>query len=365
VALCLVSAGSAFGGILSVGLGTDRWEAATADVGLNRIGLLAVSIAGPAASADSRVTELAARTLQGHDAVEQVSPGRAPIQRGGLLGSLAIDSAIDTDGARTVTVLWAQQGYFDTLGIRVLRGLAHDVDQLELAIVLPERVARTLQVDVGDLVRLNGFTHEVVAIVSDTYGEGPLAAPDAVVYVRPGGPFSEWVVRVRPAGQTSVDNLRSALAPLLGPRQRLEIVDIDRLLRERLAPYTSLALLVWAVAGLTLGLACCALIVAARTSVEQSSREWAIRLALGARHRDVKWLLYWRLVLPVVLGALLGVVGLGLLVTFSGGTGLQWPSAGWIAVLVGMALTVTPALLTVLVTSAGFRHMAIAQHLQP
>lgn len=201
-------------------------------------------------------------------------------------------------------------GYFEALGLPLVSGRLPSEDGTGGA-VINEQAARQLFGGVGALGRqivVGKRTHDVVGIVGDVRHRGPLFPPDAEVYVpQSGGRPLIAVVRTRGSAVAVSRALREA-ARAVGPPVVVERIRGgadwlgDRIITPRrrtvllaLLGTTGLVLALVGVFGIT------AYAVARRT------REIGVRVALGARPRQVVGAVVSDALWPIGIGIVIGV----------------------------------------------------------
>ena len=219
-----------------------------------------------------------------------------------------------------VGVLWASPRYFDTLGIRLLRGrLFTDQDRTgqPKVVVINETAARTLWKDedpIGTRVAVGQGRFddgaEVVGIVADVkYGAVEATVASAVYLPLLQSPRSLGFLFVR----------SGALPEVLVPRVRSEVQSLDpdlpmtdiKLMDTRFAEATwrqrSSAWLLGSFATLALVLAALGIYGVMSQGVEQRRREIGVRLALGAARADILRLIIGRAFVLGLAGIVAGV----------------------------------------------------------
>jgi predicted permease len=221
---------------------------------------------------------------------QNIIPGERPID---------IEGVTSREGAQLPLAdpNLATDGYFETLGVPLVRGraiLSTDRRTLPRVAVINETMAR-LWGDVDPLGKR--FTMQarvpqeftVVGIVGDVRQYSVGSRPLAQFYT----PISEWgvggEVLVRTSGEptTYVDAVKAAVqavdpqVPVVGFRT-LETVRADRLTSPRV---TTALLAVFALAALFITIMGLAAVIA--TSISQRTREFGLRMALGANARMV------------------------------------------------------------------------------
>ena len=260
------------------------------------------------------------RAVPGVEAVSTTS--RAPF--GGQWASGIRPEGAPEGGREILYFNYAGPEYFDVMGIPVADGRAideRDVQGAQPALMINETTAERLwpeQDAVGRTIEWRDRIWTVVGVAADAkyYAIGEPAASQ--VYVPPAQEYDGRVTFV----------IRTATDPAdLAPAVQAAIQDVDaavavfgvETLQDRVngqtSTYRALALLVSVFGAIALVLAAVGLYGVLAYLVSQSSREIGIRMALGARSRDVASGVLRR-------GSLLAALGVAI------GLGLAWFLAG-------------------------------------
>ena len=233
-------------------------------------------------------------------------PGRPPVPRG---------------QEPLVGVLWASPTYFDTLGIRLVRGRAFTdrdrVGQPKVAIV-NEAAARAFwgsEDPIGKRIGVGqgGFQDgaEVVGVAANVrYGtvDAPAITPDVYVpLLQSGRPVGYVFIRSRAASASLAPVIRREVAALDAD---LPVVDMrmmterfgDAIWRTRMSAW-----LLGVFSTLALLLAALGIYSVMSQGVEQRAREIGVRMALGAARGDILRLIIGRVIVIAVLGVAAGV----------------------------------------------------------
>ena len=283
-----------------------------------------VPLAAPrynAPSATALLQRLMAALAQRGD-VEAVAFGScAPISGGCNRTSMTFPdrpAAAGTDNL--VEVLWASPEYFDTLGIRVLRGRAFsDRDRAgqPKVVVINETAARTYwdgEDPIGKRLAVGqggfGDGAEIVGIVQDVRYGGPEIAVLPGVYLpqlqslRAGGVI---FVRSRTRPATLVGAVRTELAAIDPDLPLMNVMMMHERFGEATWRTRVSAWLLGVFAALALVLAALGLYGVISQGVEQRRREIGVRMAVGADRAHILRLIIGRVVIIAVSGIALGV----------------------------------------------------------
>jgi predicted permease len=246
----------------------------------------------------------------------------AAVSTCGLLDNCTYGSSyrLDDDRSRDAIDLnenYVGPGYFSTTGIPVIAGRQFDErdrDGGALVAIVSQSVATHYFPDrdpIGHRIGDNEFTAEIVGVVGDVRAYSLRDAPVAMVYfpirqwpsaphnvaIRVNGDVSQAVTAVRAL-------LRRAEPGLVLDNVGTMALQIDRnVLRERLVTY-----LAGAFGVLSLLLGCVGLYGVLSYSVARRTHEFGVRLALGARPRDLTRDVFGDAMRVAVAGTALGLV---------------------------------------------------------
>jgi putative ABC transport system permease protein len=297
------------------------------ELGFHPQALLSVRVVLPAPRYNlQRGTELLDQIvdrLASRPEIESVAYGScAPVQAGCNRTSARFpDRPPAPAGSNPVVgVLWASPSYFDTLGVRLVRGRTlTDRDRVgqPKVVVVNETAARQLwpgEDPVGKRIALGqggfGDGAEVVGVVGDVRYASPDRAVEPDVYLpllqsgRTGGLI---FVRSRISAATAVGLVRGEMK---GLDPDLPLTDI-RMMEERVSEATwrtrMSAWLLGAFALLALVLVALGVYGVVSQSVQHRTREIGVRLAMGAARGDILRLIIGRVVAIAATGIVLGL----------------------------------------------------------
>jgi putative ABC transport system permease protein len=223
-------------------------------------------------------------------------------------------------GNPLVGVTWVSPGFFDTLGIRVVRGRDfsdRDRTGQPKVVVINETAARQLWANedpIGKRVGIGqgGFRDgaEVIGVVSDVRYRAVEAPPGPDVYLpvlqspRPGGLI---FVRSRLPASALVPAIRQELASLDRDLPMSDVKTMDERYGEATWRTWTIGVLLSIFAGLALVLALVGVFAVLAQGVAQRTREIGVRMALGAEPRDIQRLVLGRAFAIAVAGVTIGL----------------------------------------------------------
>ena len=298
------------------------------EVGFNPDGLLTVRVALPgpqynAQRATQFLADLVGR-LAGHANIDAVAYGSCAPVSGGCNGTIATFPGrppAPPGRGPVVGVLWASPRYFDTLGIRLIRGRAfteRDRVGQPKVVVISEAAARAFwgsgdpigqRIGVGQ----GGFQDgaEVVGVAADVrYGAVETSVrPDVYLPLLQSRRASGFIfVRSRTAAEPLVAALRRDVQALDPDLPLTDIKTMEQRFNEATWRTRTSAGLLGVFAALALALAALGLYALMSQAVEQRRRELGVRVALGATRGDIMRLIIGRVFVLALAGTVLGIV---------------------------------------------------------
>lgn len=235
-------------------------------------------------------------------------------------------------------------GYFETMGIPIVRGraLGGFDEEPEPVVVVNERLAELFwpgEDAIGQMLERGGQEWRVVGVSADVRMRSLRAAPNPAVYYPIDHAYDSWMV-LHIAGAGDRTPPTAALASIVGSIDpelpMLAVYDLGRVHVESMGETRTIGALVGAFALLALMLAAVGLYGLISFAASQRVRELGIRAALGARPSSLMTLVVGRGVVLSLLG-----VGLGVLVSIGLGGALE-----------GLLFGVAPSSVPVLLVSA-------------
>jgi len=307
-----------------------------ADVGVETSRLLTMRVFLPLAKYPSRESRIALfqRIEERFSAVTAIKAAtltsNAPLF-GGFGRQLAIEGRPAPTGDRPpeVSMVTISAGYFDTLGIRLLRGRAFDtLDGTaghENAIVNQRFVAmhfagedpighRITLTDGSQSLQVSPAATVTIVGIAPTIRQRNFsdADPDPVVYLpNRADPQRGLMMLVRtpsdPAGVTPL--LREEMRAIEPDLPLTQIKTMDQLMAQQRWPFRVFGTMFAIFAAIALVLSAVGLYAVTAYSVTQRTAEIGVRMALGAQPEDVLWLVLRRSFLQLAIGLPIGIAG--------------------------------------------------------
>jgi putative ABC transport system permease protein len=308
----------------------------TADLGIDTSHLLTMRLTLPLAKyprSEPRATlyqQLEDR-LRAVSAIQSASITTNPPTFGGLVRQLTVDGRPTPTGEKPpdVTLVTVGDGYFDTIGMRILRGRAFaktdGTPGHEAAIVNQRFVTMHFQGGdpLGRRIRLTDSSPQlqppppidativgVVPTVRQRNFQEP--DPDPVVYLPYRADpqrFATLVVRAGgdPGRITSL--VREEMRAIEPDLPLFSIQTMDQLLAQQRWPFRVFGTMFAIFAVIALVLSAVGLYAVTAYSVTQRTAEIGVRMALGAQSKQVMWLVLRRALVQLAIGVPLGIAG--------------------------------------------------------
>jgi putative ABC transport system permease protein len=311
-----------------------------------------------------RFFDLAVQSLHGLPGVQAVGViNRVPLSGESNVNHVSIEGAEDgvidprARGKVMVNVRFVNEHYFQAQGIPLVRGRGVEPADRERSVaVISERLAAKLwpgQNPIGGIILHSGSAvdhAQVVGVVGDVHASQLERDPTLMIYIpywKQAFQASDLVVRGRVAPEEIRKSVRSIEPGIPAPRMRT----MDEIVADSVASRRFQMQVAAAFAGSALLLAALGIYGVVAYGVTLRRRELGIRVALGARSAEVRRMVLWQGMRPVVLGLAGGVAaamaagGLvrALLFGVSAADGLTLGSVAGALVLVAAAACLAPA----------------------
>ena len=310
--------------------------------------------------------------LRGIGAIQSSGLTSNPPMFGGYLRQLEIDGRPrDPDGrAPEVTMVPVSAGYFDTLGVRVLRGRTlQDVDGTpghEAALVNQQFVAMHFggEDPIGRRITLvDGVPspQQSAPAVATIVGIVPAmrqrnfqdAQPDPVVYLPYRADpqrFMFLMLRTRGEPAQAASLVREQMRAIDPDLPLWGIMTLDQLLAQQRWSFRMFGGMFTIFAAIALVLSAIGLYAVTAYSVTQRTAELGVRVALGAKASQIVWLILGRSLLQLAIALPIGVAGafgvgrlLQSVIVKAGGDALAIASITMLMIAVSFAACVWPA----------------------
>lgn len=239
---------------------------------------------------------------------------------GGSLFASLPGEPVPTDRSARVNYMEVGDGYFEMLHFPMLAGREFNRDDTpstpHVALVnesLARRLWHSLDV-LGRSVVLAGESFQVVGVVKDyrpsAFGEPPLPTAYVAFWQMRLVSRIDTRVGIRFSGDpgTSLVSVRRALASIDPSVPVVSVASMEELMRSSFAEVRLGGVVLLTSSALTLFLAAVGLYGVVSYLVTQRSREIAVRLAIGAKPREVVAMLVRQGVRPILIGGAIGLV---------------------------------------------------------
>jgi len=220
---------------------------------------------------------------------------------------------------RQAATSWVSSNYFTTLGIPIVSGRALREDdpacgRAVCSVVVSQQLAREFWPDENPLGQTlqdrqnNSF--EVVGVARDISSQRPRRPDDPTIYTPwvPQSPPGYHHALLRFTGDDAA--LASAIisaARALSPELKVDPKTIQARIDEPMDSFKKLGTLVVLLGAIAVGLATLGIYGVVSFDVSRRTKEMGVRIALGARRRDIYWAVLGASGRPVALGLLVGL----------------------------------------------------------
>jgi putative ABC transport system permease protein len=232
------------------------------------------------------------------------------------------------DASRLIAPTWASPGYFEALGIPLKRGrFFTDADRRDsqLVVIVNEALARMLwpdadpighQIKWGIAVSQNQNPWMTIVGVAGDVKQASIdtpAMPQVYVPIEQ-EPLNDFyrtvhlVVRSQRDGDSLMSDLRSSIRAI-DPDLPVKAQPVTELIGESLRPQRFRMSVVTAFAAVALVLSAIGIYGVLANVVGQQSHEIGVHIALGAKSRDVIWVVFRRIIIMMLIGLAIGIAG--------------------------------------------------------
>jgi putative ABC transport system permease protein len=208
--------------------------------------------------------------------------------------------------------------YFQAMGIRLLAGRFfsdHDAAGSPPVLILDQSLARALfpgQDAVGRRILDDGIWRTVVGVVADTHhlGLSENVMPELFTsYLQEPSGFMDVIVRTSSAPLNYVSALRNVVMAVDKNQPLSDVKTMDQRLAESLADRRERLLLLGTFAILAVLIAASGVYGVTAYTVTQRTHEVGVRVALGARRKDIMRMMIVQGMRVILLGIVLGLAG--------------------------------------------------------
>jgi putative ABC transport system permease protein len=240
---------------------------------------------------------------------------------GGQQQPLAVSGRSPSDTSPLVSVVWASERYFATLGIPLISGRAFAPTDgrpgAEAAIVNQRFVHMFLQglEPIGSRIRVGTDDTpwlQIVGVATSVRQQILGPEPDPVVFLPfRGSPFptTVMVVRTTTDAAATVARLRDEVARLDANLPLYRVMSFEQSVQNAVWNGRLSDVIIRSIAIVAFLLALIGLYAVTGHSVERCTRELGLRIALGARRAQIAWLVLRRMLTQLGAGLVLGLLG--------------------------------------------------------
>jgi putative ABC transport system permease protein len=231
------------------------------------------------------------------------------------------------DKNRTGTVIGTTPEYFDVRSLTIERGVpfsAQDVAERRRVVVIGSTIVEELfgaSDPLGERLQLRGIAFQVIGVIESKGDGGPMSSDDQVIVpitVHEGVLFGQrhlTALSIQLADEKRADEVQENVRGLLRLRHRLaedapddfQLRSQTEMLKTMGAVTDTLTALLGAVAAVSLVVGGIGIMNIMLSSVRERTREIGVRMAIGARRRDVLLQFLAEAVVVAVGGGLVGV----------------------------------------------------------
>ncbi len=268
-----------------------------------------------------------ARLVEQIPGVEQAASGSQFTPIGFLRQQFSLPDLVVESQAQLPRGLFtiASADYFETLGIRLQRGrtfTAMDLPDTGFVAVINATLAGRYfpgESPVGKRIKLGTIDDEqrpwlqIIGVVDDTRNAGLHVPPQPEIYVslrQVNGIFNQLflIVRTEADPMAVLPAIRDKVAQLDPGQAVYGIATLESAMMQGYAMESFAMVLLTAFGFLALMLAAIGIFGVVSYAVSERTREIGVRMALGAGHREVRSLIIRQALVPVAIGATIGLV---------------------------------------------------------
>ncbi|HEV1283782.1 MAG TPA: ABC transporter permease [Bryobacteraceae bacterium] len=295
------------------------WQLESVDLGFDRTRLLTAALRLPPAQPAPFLSDLIARIEHLPGVIGAAAVSGAPLTGAGH-NAFVVEGrpALANDVVQDATLEAVTPGYFQTMGIPLRSGryiTSADSAGATKVFVVNETFVRRFfpnEDPLGHRISFGGTTpRTIVGVVADVHESSVTNAPFPQVYVpHPQWPFQRMALVVRASLDplSLVSAVRAELRAMDPSRPLYDVHTEDELAAASIAPRRFALTLVGLFAGLALLVASIGIYGVISYTVTESTKEFGIRMALGALKSDVLRMVLGRGLRLVMIGIAVGAI---------------------------------------------------------